>query len=130
MRRDAINHHHHGLRWSFPASRSDIKHHANAETMSNPPRLLDFHIIVFTLQKDIFKNVAKCKNTDQAIVFVNYHKSVDTRLADGIKDRVETVLHRTGVNAREILKGTLISSPYFRMYMSSHLNASAKLHQQ
>lgn len=72
-------------------------------------KLIEFRVFVFTLQQDIFKNVAKRKDTDQPIVFVDHYKSVDTRLSDCIKDGIEAVLHRTGVYAREVLKAMLIS---------------------
>ena len=74
---------------------SNTDHRSNAQTAEFPCRTLAsvwLYVISLALKKDIFQDIAQGQNANQTIIFVNDHKPMNSRLPDGIKDGVQTII--------------------------------------
>ena len=60
-------------------------------------------IIRLSLCQDILQDIAQSENTDQSVATINNDQAVDTRLSNGIKHTVESIVYGAGEDSGKIL---------------------------
>lgn len=71
-------------------------------------------LVPFALQEDIFQNVAQSQHALQAIILVNNHQAMDTRLADRVEDGVQAIEHGARVNPGKVLALSVTTILYLK----------------
>lgn len=70
-----------------------------------PTRSSIAYQLLFPVKQQVMQNIAQRQHALKHVVAVDDHESVHAGAADRVKDRIETILRRAGVNAREVLLG-------------------------
>lgn len=70
-----------------------------------PARSSIAYQLLFPVKQQVMQDIAQRQHALKHVVAVDDHESVHARAADRVKDRIETVLGRAGVNTGEVLLG-------------------------
>lgn len=58
---------------------------------------------IFSLEKNVVQDITQSEDTLEPEMLIHDNQTVDSGLADGIKDSVQSIVERTGVDTREAL---------------------------